>query len=47
MVSGAWCMVHTLHQGLRDLVAALEWIQTNIGEFGGDPGSVTIFGASH
>ena len=32
--------------GLRDLVLALRWVRDNIGQFGGDPGSVTIFGQS-
>ena len=32
--------------GLRDLVLALEWVRDNIGRFGGDPASVTIFGQS-
>jgi para-nitrobenzyl esterase len=32
--------------GILDLVAALEWVRDNIGEFGGDPGNVTIAGES-
>lgn len=32
--------------GTLDQIRALEWIQTNIEEFGGDPENVTIFGAS-
>jgi para-nitrobenzyl esterase len=32
--------------GLMDMVAALEWVKKNIGDFGGDPHSVTIFGES-
>ena len=34
------------NQGLHDMVAALAWIQNNVGNFGGDPGQVTIFGES-
>lgn len=32
--------------GQLDLLAALRWIQTNIAEFGGDPGRVMVFGLS-
>jgi para-nitrobenzyl esterase len=32
--------------GLSDAMAALQWIQANIRQFGGDPQNVTIFGQS-
>jgi len=35
-----------LNVGLLDQKAALEWIQTNIHQFGGDKGNVTIWGQS-
>jgi para-nitrobenzyl esterase len=36
----------TANVGMLDIVAALEWVRDNIGNFGGDPGKITIFGQS-
>lgn len=37
---------HSGNAGLLDIVAALNWVQANIGNFGGDASNVTIFGQS-
>lgn len=32
--------------GMLDIILALKWVQENIGEFGGDPNNVMVFGQS-
>jgi para-nitrobenzyl esterase len=46
---GAWGgeeYASSANVGMLDLVAVLAWVHDNIATFGGDPGSVTIFGQS-
>ncbi|GAB1863190.1 Carboxylic ester hydrolase [Camponotus japonicus] len=38
--------VATGNQGLKDVILALQWVQKNISEFGGNSENVTIFGGS-
>ena len=37
---------YSANAGMTDIIAALEWIQANIEQFGGDPDNVTVFGES-
>jgi para-nitrobenzyl esterase len=37
---------HSVNLGQQDLIAALRWVQANIGQFGGNPENVTVFGES-
>jgi len=37
---------HSGNVGMLDVVQALQWVQKNIRQFGGDPSNVTIFGES-
>jgi len=37
---------HSANNSMLDIIAALEWVKTNISNFGGDPNNVTIFGKS-
>ena len=32
--------------GIRDQLAALQWVRNNISDYGGDPGNITLFGES-
>src|SRR4051794_20618738 len=42
LVARGW----TANCGLHDVNAALRWVRSEIGGFGGDPASVTVFGES-
>ncbi|HEA23169.1 hypothetical protein LCGC14_0570970 [marine sediment metagenome] len=37
---------NSANNSILDMVSALEWVKTNIANFGGDPNNVTIFGQS-
>jgi para-nitrobenzyl esterase len=37
---------NSISNGVQDLTLALQWVHENIGDYGGDPGNVTIFGES-
>lgn len=43
---GGECFVGSGNAGSLDMVSALEWVRDNVGQFGGDPACVTIFGES-
>lgn len=38
--------LHSANNSILDIISALEWVKTNIANFGGDPNNVTIFGQS-
>ena len=39
-------MGYKANNGLRDQRTALEWVNKNIGGFGGDPDRITVIGQS-
>ncbi len=37
---------HSIANGVMDIVLALQWVQDNIADYGGDPSNITVFGES-
>lgn len=41
-----WLGENSGNMGIKDQIAAIDWVRENIGAFGGDPEHITIFGQS-